>query len=517
MSSPHMRRSRYVLLFDGKSLERWQHRCLERLEQWADLTGVIVGSEPSSIDQRLADVPILSLLDLGAGAGVCDFVLRLGRVSIPAELASAAPHGVWYFEHEDEGGLPPFFREMCDAEDVTRAALLRLDAREGEDAILQEGFFPTNKLSYAAGRQRVEDAIADWPARVCRRLGEPDGHPGAIQGAAVNASKSQARRSRFLPLRAAIARRRLALAWERLFRHPQWNVGVLDAPVGTLLAPGTFPDDQIRWLPLASRRSFFADPFAVVRGDTLHVLCEEYDYRDSKGRICSFELPRGRSPSAPAAALVLPFHASYPFLIEQEGRIYCVPESSTANEIALFEADEFPRRWSKITVLVPDFPGVDPTVFRHAGRWWLLCTRGGPLEDVELWAWHASDLLGPWTEHARNPVKTDVRGSRPGGRPFVHDGALYRPTQDCARRYGWRIAIQRVVQLTPTEFREELVTVLEASPESPFPRGRHTLTAVDGLTLIDGRRDVFVWAAFRAFLGIWTSDLRSKVPRLRRT
>ena len=80
---------------------------------------------------------------------------------------------------------------------------------------------------------------------------------------------------------------------------------MIDAPVGTLLAPGAFRDDQIRWLPLASRRSFFADPFAVVRGGTLHVLCEEFDYRDSKGRICSFELATGRSPTS-AAALVLP-------------------------------------------------------------------------------------------------------------------------------------------------------------------------------------------------------------------
>jgi hypothetical protein len=213
---------------------------------------------------------------------------------------------------------------------------------------------------------------------------------------------------------------------------------------------------------------------------------------------------------------VLPLHASYPFLVEHEGEIYCVPETSTANEIALFCALEFPRRWSKAAVLVPDFPGVDPTVFQHEGRWWLLCTRGGPLEDVELWAWHASDLLGPWTEHASNPVKTDVRGARPGGRPFVHERELYRPAQDCARRYGWRIAIQRVIELTPNDFREEQVSVLEAAPDSEFPRGRHTLTVLPGVTLIDGRRDLFVWPAFRAFLRVWASDLRSKLRRGRK-
>jgi hypothetical protein len=34
--------------------------------------------------------------------------------------------------------------------------------------------------------------------------------------------------------------------------------------------------------------------------------------------------------------------------------------------------------------------------------------------------------------------------------------------------------------------------------------------------LIDGRRDLFVWPAFRAFLRVWASDLRSKLRRGRK-
>ena len=142
-----------------------------------------------------------------------------------------------------------------------------------------------------------------------------------------------------------------------------------------------------------------------------------------------------------------------------------------------------------------------------------MCTRRGAYEDVDLWVWHASDLLGPWAPHAQNPVKTDVRCTRPGGSPFVHEGVLYRPTQDCSKTYGWRISVQRVLRLTPTEFAEEPVTVLEASPQSPFPAGRHTLTPVGDMVLVDGRRAVFVWPALRAFLRIWATDLARKVRR----
>jgi hypothetical protein len=158
---------------------------------------------------------------------------------------------------------------------------------------------------------------------------------------------------------------------------------------------------------------------------------------------------------------------------------------------------------------------LDATVFPHGGRWWLLSTRSGPLEDVELWAWHAPELMGPWVAHARNPVKTDICGARPAGRPFVHDGALYRPAQDGSRTYGGRITLRRVTQLTPTEFAEQPVTVLEASPEGPFPVGPHTLTPIGDAVLVDGRRTVFAPDALRAFLRIWAADLADRRRRRR--
>jgi hypothetical protein len=174
---------------------------------------------------------------------------------------------------------------------------------------------------------------------------------------------------------------------------------------------------------------------------------------------------------------------------------------------------EFPSRWSKVATIVERFDGVDPTVFRHEGRWWLTCTQKGREEEVSLWVWHAPELLGPWPAHARNPVKIDVRGARPGGVPFVHDGVLYRPSQDCSKTYGWRIVIQRVRSLTPSDFVEEPAAVMEASAGSPYPLGPHTMTSVGDVVLIDGYRTVFVWAAFLSVLGIWPRALANRLRR----
>jgi len=106
------------------------------------------------------------------------------------------------------------------------------------------------------------------------------------------------------------------------------------------------------------------------------------------------------------------------------------------------------------------FGGIDPTVVRHDGRWWMFCTNPDA-PNHELHAFHAQRLAGPWIAHARNPVKVDVRSARPAGTPFYAAGALHRPAQDCGGGYGRRVVINRVDALTPTEFdeRAKLVSI----------------------------------------------------------
>ena len=439
---------RFVPLY-GASPLRWHRRCLEELEHVAERV------EPD--------------------AGEVDFVLALGAADIPSDLAAATRLGVWRFEHELRGTL------------VTRVALVATDGRTTR--VLEEGVFGTDAPA-------IEAAIAPWPARACRR---------AAAGVAPAPPLPLVEPSQ--PPRGG----RLALARDRLFRHPQWNIGVLRRPVASLLETGSYGDDDVDWFPLTGRQGFLADPFAVVRGGRLQILCEAFDYRTSRGRIRALEYVPGDGFADGADALAPPVHLSYPCLVQLDDGVRCVPESAEAGEVALYRlgAD---GRWTKEATLL-DVPGVDPTAFRHEGRWWLACTLKGPQEDAELWLWHADALAGPWTPHARNPVKTDVRGARPAGPPFRHDGALYRPAQDCSRTYGGRVTLHRVLELTPETFAEEQVAVVEASPRSRWPIGPHTLTAVGDVVLVDGRRTVFAPAAFRAFLGIWARALARRLRR----
>jgi len=289
------------------------------------------------------------------------------------------------------------------------------------------------------------------------------------------------------------------------FRHFQWNIGVVEEPIQAFLEPDLRP--SVHWLPSLGRDRFLADPFGLVRDKKVHILCEEFDYRSRKGVISSVEVSADWTASPPLPVISRPVHMSYPYILEYEGGIYCVPETHDAREVRMYRADEFPSRWTPEAVLVRDIPALDGTMFEHGGRWWLACTDFDRGPETHLSLWHAPAPFGPWEPHAGNPVKTDIRSARPAGTPFRVRGDLYRPAQDCSKRYGGRVVINRVVHLTPTEFEEEPVAVVDPFGGGPFPDGIHTLSAVGKFTLVDGYRFRFIPSAFRNAV---TRELRAR-------
>ncbi len=295
-------------------------------------------------------------------------------------------------------------------------------------------------------------------------------------------------------------------AYRKLFRAEDWNIGIVHHPIYAFLEPGFKPD--IHWLPTPGPGRFRADPFGINLDGRLHILCEELDYRVGKGTIAAIELSGGKLSSSRGPVIQLPGHASYPYLIRHKGGVYCVPETSQSGEVVLFRADEFPSRWSEAAVLIPDLPAADSTVFEHGGRWWLMCAGEHEGFNSRLLIWHAPDLFGPWRPHSLNPVRDDVSCSRPAGTPFIYGGRLYRPAQDCSRTYGGRVVINRVNRLTPDDFHEETVAVVESQADGPYPHGIHTLSAVGDITLVDGKYEHFIPEA-----AMWL--LRDKLGRSR--
>jgi hypothetical protein len=272
--------------------------------------------------------------------------------------------------------------------------------------------------------------------------------------------------------------------FETLYRHDGWGIGLVRAPIDRVLL-GTSP--PVEWIPLATRDAFAADPFLIEENGRLFCFFETLPYATNRGHIAYAVLdPSGATVPPVRDAIVEPHHLSYPFLLRHEGEILCIPEASESGCIAAYAARSFPDGWYRKHVLIAGVPGVDPTVFRHDGRWWMLATDGRAGWNDALHVWYADELFGTWKAHARNPVKIGLAGTRPAGRPITSGGKLYRPAQDCSVRYGGALTVNEIVTLTPEAFGERIVNVLAPDRAGPYRDGLHTANGSGNYTVIDG-------------------------------
>jgi hypothetical protein len=281
--------------------------------------------------------------------------------------------------------------------------------------------------------------------------------------------------------------------YRRLFIREIYNIGVVPKPIYSFLDLQWNPN--IFWLPkLPKSATFIADPFGIVFNKKEYLFCEYFDYRERTGRIVSKEIEGTVADSDFENAIALPSHTSYPFLLEHEGRVFCIPETSRTNEIALYRMVRLPDKWEKEAVLLDGVPALDPSIVQFKNRWWLFyAIQSG--NSLDLYIAYADSIYGPWRPHAKQPVKSDSASTRPGGTPFIHEGRLYRPAQDCSKVYGGRVVINEVVVLSPVEFEEKVASVVEPDRNGPYPDGLHTLSAMGNKTLIDGKREMFLMAA----------------------
>jgi hypothetical protein len=228
---------------------------------------------------------------------------------------------------------------------------------------------------------------------------------------------------------------------------------------------------------------FWADPFPVKHEGKYFVFFEEYLYKDDRAHISVMELTKS-GPTEPVPVLKRDYHLSYPFIFRWNDRYFMIPETAANRTVELYACESFPGEWKLETTLFEGVPARDATLFERDGMWWMFVAIADTDSSDELHLYYSSSPLGPWKPHQRNPVKSDVRNSRPAGCLFYWNGELHRPAQDSSQRYGYAMSINRVVRLTPDEFVEQEVAKVLPQWRKDL-RGTHTLNICDDLTIID--------------------------------
>jgi hypothetical protein len=436
-----------------------------------------------------------------------DVLFRFGLGIIRGDILDAARYGVWSFHHDDERvirGGPPAFWEVFDGLATSGVLLQRLTDRLDGGIPLARATFRTVAHSYPRNRDRVFLGAAVLPARTARavRTGalDPDAIAPSRSDAPIRKNPAEVAMLRFF---ARQTRRAVTERARDTSRADRWSVSIVDAPHWN--GEGDVHVIAADWVPELAPHGYLADPFAGHRDGRTAIMVEEFDEATARG-VISAVVPTSSGWQLRSGVIDTGVHASYPFLVEADGELYCVPESWQADRVEAWRCIEFPEHWERSHVLV-DEPVVDPTVFRRGESWWLLGTLKHDEPDAKLFAWSAAQFGGPWHAHPLNPLKIDVRSSRPAGTPFIRDGALYRPAQDCSRAYGSAVVLNRVVALDERGLEEESVGRV-VPPGGRYASGTHTLATFDDLWTIDGRR--YGWSRHR-----FGREVRARLNKLR--
>jgi hypothetical protein len=229
-----------------------------------------------------------------------------------------------------------------------------------------------------------------------------------------------------------------------------WSIGIYTGSSPFDLKPSA----EIR-NPVLTRESvtdvsakFVADPF-MIRGHMFFEVLTDTD----KGEIGLATGNNGLDWKYEQIVLREDFHLSYPYVFEWQDVVYMIPETLGANAVCLYQADDFPLRWSKAAKLI-DGPCADPSIVRFNNLWWLFFCPV-PYRHDTLSLYFAEELTGPWRGHPNSPIiRGDKCRARPAGRILTLNDRLIRFAQDCVPRYGSRVRALDILELTTTTYVE---------------------------------------------------------------
>jgi len=489
-----------------------RHRMLKHLND-PGVIGERSAFEPQSIQDRYAHVPRIRLESRKSSVDPCteaemtrlrshglDVLLCMNLRLMPDGISAIARYGVWSLiggDGRDTLGGSVGIREVLEGTPTSGAALIRLVSGTGRAEELDRTRTATHPTSISHNRETLSWTALSLVPRALKRLHRDGEKTLSIQrgesATTLNAAdpKTESLESMSLP---GLTTRLLGL-WTRRMRRSlrhrlyeeQWH-----------LRYAFENSPSLGFARFASLRSpgdrFWADPMPVYHDGRWHIFFEDYRPAVGRGRISMISFDENLAPQPAREALVRPYHLSYPHVFHWDDRLWMIPETASNRTVELYECLGFPDQWELRRQVLRDHYIVDSTLVRHGTTWYLFTNE---VENPGASSWtetflylNQGDLLdGDWTPHPDNPIRSDATCARPAGPLFHKDGKLFRPAQDCSRRYGGAMVIHEITEMSPERYAEHTVARIQADWE-PGLQGTHTFSHRPGLTVIDVLREV---------------------------
>lgn len=417
-----------------------------------------------------------------------DVVVRFGFRILRGDVLETARYGVWSYHHGDNRryrGGPAGFWEVFERSPVTGSVLQILTEDLDNGVVIYRSFAGTDPYSVARNRANyfwTASAFVQRRLRDLHRDGDAvlAGPRERVRELNVYSDRLYTRPSN-QEMIVLLGRHGARVARDRLhqrLRPAKWVLAYCMGSVPTSLY-------RFRYRVPPSDR-FWADPFPIEWDDRRFVFFEDYVYANGRAHISMMEVGGDGSWSDPIQVMDPGYHVSYPFMFEWQGELLMIPETVDQRRVELWRCVRFPDRWERDRVLLDGVRAVDATLAEIDEQWCMFVNIAveGSRDFEELHLFTAADPRGPWLPHRCNPVKSDVRSSRPAGRLFQWNGTWHRPAQDGSGRYGRAVAINRIRHMDSSRFEEDVVARIEPRWDRRVI-ATHTFNMVPGLTVVD--------------------------------
>lgn len=239
------------------------------------------------------------------------------------------------------------------------------------------------------------------------------------------------------------------------------------------------------------KHEFWADPFLFKYQNEYYVFFENYSYKSGKAKISCGKFNFNKDELFGVTdVLDLDYHLSYPYIFEENGDIFLMPESLKNKRLEIYKCVSFPITWELYSTAFEGELVADAFFFDDENNQkWLFVNKQVALTTTindELFIYKVDSLkMDKLMPHEQNPVLIDSRRARNGGAIFKYENDFYRPSQsNIDGIYGRALNINKVLKLTIDEYIEEPIVTIMPN----FQKGlisTHHLHQIDGCFVID--------------------------------
>lgn len=418
-----------------------------------------------------------------------DIILRHEFGIIRGEILEAAKYGIWSFHHADNAinrGGPPGFWEIVLKQPAVGVTLQRLTPELDGGFVIDKAYF-NRHWSYARTCENIFEASVSLLFKNIRRLQNGEFAPQKSLTYYNPLYKT--------PTFGVISKYILSFYSKlisKFFDKLNYKIFGIRPICWTLfIGKGSFLEATLyRLNPVQlPKNEFWADPFIYKYKGENYIFFENYSYKTERGKISCGKI-EGNGLTDISDVLIKDYHLSYPFVFEEKGEIYLMPETMDNNRLEIYKCIEFPSKWELFTTAFEGEQVADAFFYKDEnGIQWLFVNKKTAVNmppDSELYIYKVNAFdLSDLTPHKNNPVIINAKTARNGGAIFNDENGVYRPSQaNIEGIYGRALNINKIEKLTINEYAES--TILTVYPN--FQKGlisAHHLHQKEGLFVFD--------------------------------